>query len=204
LIPESKRTSWRFHAVAAGDTLESVAAEYRISAAELAGANQLTPGGGIAGTEGLVIPLAPVAAPAFQTRIYVVRRGDTLVTIADRFGVSLSELRRWNGIASGTRVEPKRRLRVAEPAPLTHVTTGRHLTAASSDETPKPASHAKTGTPTARDARTGVASAATGKTTRNSPTAASRHTHPGASKTKSGAGSMKTHQSASAAKASSQ
>jgi len=45
-----------------------------------------------------------------------VRRGDTLVTIADRFGVSLSQLRSWNGIPSGVRVAAGRRLRVAEPA----------------------------------------------------------------------------------------
>ncbi len=30
LIPEDKRNSWRYHAVAAGDTLASVAREYRV------------------------------------------------------------------------------------------------------------------------------------------------------------------------------
>ena len=41
LIPEDKRNSWRYHPVVAGDTLASVASEYRVSAAELAAANQL-------------------------------------------------------------------------------------------------------------------------------------------------------------------
>jgi membrane-bound lytic murein transglycosylase D len=47
--------------------------------------------------------------------LYTVHRGDTLVTIADRFGVSLNQLRRWNRVA-GIKIAPGRRLYVAEPA----------------------------------------------------------------------------------------
>ena len=65
-----------------------------------------------------------------RTRLYIVRRGDTLVTIADRFGVSLSQLRRWNAIPSGIRVEPGRRLRVAEPAPVRTSAAHRRRTSA--------------------------------------------------------------------------
>ena len=104
LIPESQRNSWRYHPVVAGDTLASVAEEYRVSASELAAANQLTPGDSIASVEALVVPVPPAAEPSAHTRLYTVRRGDTLVTIADRFGVSLSQLRRWNAIPSGIRV----------------------------------------------------------------------------------------------------
>ncbi len=115
LIPEDKRNSWRYHPVAAGDTLASVAEEYRVPAAELASANQLGPGDSIAGVSALVVPVAPTPELMARTRLYIVRRGDTLITIADRFGVSLSQLRRWNGIPSGIRVPPGRRLHVAEP-----------------------------------------------------------------------------------------
>jgi membrane-bound lytic murein transglycosylase D len=48
--------------------------------------------------------------------LYTARRGDTLVSIADRFGVSLDQLRRWNKIPAGIKVEPGRRLHVAEPS----------------------------------------------------------------------------------------
>jgi membrane-bound lytic murein transglycosylase D len=120
LVPESHRDSWRYHAVAAGDTLDSVALEYRVTAGQLATANQLDTAQSIAGLEALIVPVAPVAAPSLHTKLYTTRRGDTLVTIADRFGVSLSELRRWNGIPSGIHVEPNRKLHVAEPAPVTH------------------------------------------------------------------------------------
>jgi membrane-bound lytic murein transglycosylase D len=130
LIPEAKRNSWRYHPVVAGDTLAAVAQEYRVPVAELASANQLNPTDSIAGIEALVVPVALVAEPLTRTRLYVVRRGDTLVTIADRFGVSLSQLRRWNTIPSGIRVEPGRRLHVAEPGPVRASTTHRRRTSA--------------------------------------------------------------------------
>jgi membrane-bound lytic murein transglycosylase D len=124
LIPEARRNSWRYHPVIAGDTLASVAEVYRVTAADLAAANQLTAGDSIAGVEALVVPVPPAAEPSARTRLYTVRRGDTLVTIADRFGVSLSQLRNWNGIPSGVRVAAGRRLHVAEPTPVS--TSSRH------------------------------------------------------------------------------
>jgi membrane-bound lytic murein transglycosylase D len=121
-VPEAKRDAWRYHRVAAEDTLASVAREHNISIAELATANQLRPADSLQGVEGLVVPQAPAAAPA-HVALYTVRRGDTLVTIADRFGVSLSQLRRWNGI-TGIKVEPGRRLYVAEPVSVSHASRG--------------------------------------------------------------------------------
>jgi membrane-bound lytic murein transglycosylase D len=117
-IPETKRNAWRYHRVAAEDTLASVAREHNVSIAELAAANQLRSSDSLQGVEGLVVPQAPAAIPA-RLVLYTARRGDTLVTIADRFGVSLSELRRWNGI-TGIKVEPGRRLHVAEPVSVSH------------------------------------------------------------------------------------
>jgi membrane-bound lytic murein transglycosylase D len=114
LIPEARRGSWRYHSVEAGDTLASVAREYRVQPAELAAANQLKESDSLEGVEALVIPVPPAAAPSTRMVLYTARRGDTLVTIADRFGVSLAQLRRWNSV-TGTRVEPGRRLHIAEP-----------------------------------------------------------------------------------------
>jgi membrane-bound lytic murein transglycosylase D len=51
--------------------------------------------------------------------------GDTLVTIADRFNVSVEDLRRWNHLSSST-VRPQHTLYVTEPvhlAPSAHVRT---------------------------------------------------------------------------------
>ena len=125
LIPEAHRNSWRYHTVVAGDTLAGVAQEYRVSVAELASANRLTAEAGLSGVEALAVPVQMSAETSAHTRLYTVRRGDTLVTIADRFGVSLTELRRWNNIPSGIRVAQGRRLRVAAPPPV-RASSSRH------------------------------------------------------------------------------
>ena len=114
MIPEDKRSAWRFHAVTAGDTLASIAREYRVTPAELATANQLDMDASLQGVQALVVPVPPTVVHSTHTRLYTVRRGDTLVTIADRFGVSLAELRRWNRL-TGIKVAPGRRLHVAGP-----------------------------------------------------------------------------------------
>jgi membrane-bound lytic murein transglycosylase D len=115
-IPESKRTSWRYHRVTADDTLASVARTYHVTVSDLADANQMREDQSVSGMEALVVPVAPVATPSLRTLMYTTRRGDTLVSIADRFGVSLNQLRRWNKISSGIKVEPGRRLHVGEPS----------------------------------------------------------------------------------------
>ncbi len=128
-IPESKRDSWRYHRVTADDTLASVAREYHVQLAELAAANQLHESDSLDGVEALVVPVPPAAAPSSRAMLYTTRRGDTLVSIADRFGVSLSQLRRWNHL-SGSKVPPGRRLHVAEPAHLIRTRSAHRRTAA--------------------------------------------------------------------------
>ncbi len=118
-IPESKRDSWRYHKVAPDDTLASVAHTYSVSVSTLAEANQLEADAKLNDVEALVVPVAPKAALSAHTVYYTTRRGDTLVSVADRFGISLTQLRRWNKLsATGTRIEAGRRLHVAEPAVL--------------------------------------------------------------------------------------
>ena len=77
-------------------------------------ANQLSADESLAGIEALVVPVPPQAEPSARARLYTVRRGDTLVTIADRFGVSLAQLRRWNAFRPGSGWNGQR-LHVAEP-----------------------------------------------------------------------------------------
>jgi len=136
-IPEGKRNAWRYHRVADGETLASVAREHRVTVAELAAANQISSSDSadsLAGVEALVIPLAPVASSSARTLLYTVRRGETLVTIADRFGVSLSQLRRWNKM-TGIKVEAGRRLHVADPSTAPRATAHSHRRGGSQTDT---------------------------------------------------------------------
>jgi membrane-bound lytic murein transglycosylase D len=133
-IPEGKRNTWRYHRVTAEDTLASVAREFHVGVGELAAANQLRESDSIQGIEALAVPVAPAVAMSTRMSLYTARRGDTLVTIADRFGVSLDQLRRWNKI-TGVKVDAGHRLHVAEPSSVArNSTTHRHGSAATSHE----------------------------------------------------------------------
>jgi membrane-bound lytic murein transglycosylase D len=147
-IPVPHRTAWRYHRLAAGDTLASVARDFHLTIASLEEANQIHVAkgeeadakAGIAGPEALLLPLAPVAAPSTRTMLYTTRHGDTLVTIADRFSVSLDQLRRWNHL-TGNKVVPGEKLKVAAPAGsiartiTSHKSKGAHATSSASHET---------------------------------------------------------------------
>jgi membrane-bound lytic murein transglycosylase D len=188
LIPEEKRNCWRYHTVVEGDTLVSVAQEYSVSPGSLATANQIRSGDSLTGMQALVVPVLPAAEPLTRTRLYTARRGDTLVTIADRFGVSLGQLRRWNNIPAGTRVEPGRRLHVAEPPPPART----------------PSRHRRTSTTAAKSSmgtRTGGSAAGPRRTAASSKAAASDSGRPPASKVPSKAAGGTTHKPSSTAKA---
>jgi len=141
LIPENKRTGWRYHRVKEGETLASVAHEFRVSTGDLASANKLEETATLKGVDALVIPSAPsvaasrgatAAAAAAQYTTYTTRKGDTLVTIADRYGVSLDQLRHWNKL-KGTKVGAGKRLRVADAASTPRSSRSRHADAAESN-----------------------------------------------------------------------
>jgi membrane-bound lytic murein transglycosylase D len=121
-IPEEKRASWRFHVVRSGETLDGIAAALHAHTSDIAKVNGLEADDGIDTGDELVVPVAGAVASAGPQR-YALRRGDTLITVADRFGVSVEELRRWNHLSSNL-VKPGSSLAVVEPvklAPVTHV-----------------------------------------------------------------------------------
>jgi membrane-bound lytic murein transglycosylase D len=127
LIPESKRNSWRYHKVTPEDTLASIAHTYSVSVSAIAEANQLDHTDKLDGIEALVVPVAPAAVSSAHTVYYTTRRGDTLVSVADRFGVSLTQLRRWNKLPStGIKIDAGHRLHVAEPTVVRVSSRSRH------------------------------------------------------------------------------
>lgn len=115
-IPEDKRRYWRYHKLAAGESISDLARTYHVSASEIAFVNQLSSSDDLSGVDALVIPVAPASSPSSaRTAMYRARKGDTLVTVADRFGVTVDQLKRWNRLNT-TALTPGRSLYVAEPA----------------------------------------------------------------------------------------
>jgi membrane-bound lytic murein transglycosylase D len=115
-IPEEKRGTWRYHEVKAGETLASIANDLHAQPSAIAEANQVSLSAAVQEGDELVIPIAGSAASTHPSR-YTTRRGDTLITIADRFNVSVEDLRRWNNLSSSA-LQPGRSLAVAEPVRL--------------------------------------------------------------------------------------
>jgi membrane-bound lytic murein transglycosylase D len=129
-IPEANRASWRFHVVKAGETLDEIAASLHGHATEIASLNDVTPGTPIEAGDELVVPVAVASVSAGEQR-YTPRAKDTLVTVADRFGVSVEQLRAWNHLGAGHLV-PGKPIYVSEPmhlAPGMRATRGRHSAA---------------------------------------------------------------------------
>ena len=180
-VPEAKRNAWRYHRVLPEDSLASVARQYRVTVDALAAANQLGSDESIAGVEALVVPVAPSAPPAARTQPYTVRNGETLVTISDRFGVSLNQLRRWNNI-TGIRVQPGRRLHVADPASAPHTVSRKHRVGGSQSTT-RARSTAPTKGATAESPATGARRRSVAPSAKHAP---ARHTGAAASSKRSG------------------
>ena len=103
-IPPDMRVWWRYHKVQAGDTLASLAHTYRTTPKAIAEANNLEDGQGLAPDSKLTIPIAPgkhastedTAAYAHRLTRYKVRKGDTVQTVADNFGIPPAMVRKWN------------------------------------------------------------------------------------------------------------
>ena len=100
-IPPEKWVSWRRHRVEPGETLTSLAKQYKVTAAAIAAANSLGNSSALTPGDKLIIP---AMQPASETKghlvRYRVRKGDTLGGIADQFSVSTDELRKWNALKS--------------------------------------------------------------------------------------------------------
>jgi len=103
-IPVDKRVWWRYHKVQAGESLAAIARTYHTTPQAIAAANELGMGSGndaLVPDARLIIPIAPgkaadVSTYARATTRYKVRKGDTVESVAENFGVSEKMVRGWN------------------------------------------------------------------------------------------------------------
>ncbi len=105
-IPADKRVWWRYHKVQSGETLSAIAHTYHTTPQAIAEANGLESesGSGVqtpAPETRLIIPIAPgkqtdTSTYARALTHYKIRKGDTVESVAENFGVSAKMLRSWN------------------------------------------------------------------------------------------------------------
>jgi len=123
-IPQDMRVWWRYHKVVPGDTLASVSRTYRTTSQSIAQANNLEADADLDAESKLIIPIAAgkhVAAEqagSYSKRAtrYKVRKGDTVASVADNFGVPATMIRKWNHL-KGNSVQGHRVLYVRLPVP---------------------------------------------------------------------------------------
>src|SRR3954464_7956542 len=99
-IPANKRVLWRYHKVESGETLASIAKKYRTTPAQISNVNGLEEDDVQAETR-LIIPMtgsrdSDTGVFSKRPTRYRVRKGDTVLSVADDFGVPPERLRRWN------------------------------------------------------------------------------------------------------------
>jgi membrane-bound lytic murein transglycosylase D len=117
-IPKDMRVWWRYHRVNRGETLTAIARQYHTTSAAIAEVNNLRDGE-LEAESKLIIPVTPgkrggeVAYAKRPTR-YKVRKGDTVLSIADDFGVPAAKIRKWNHLG-GNRVRAGHVLRIYRP-----------------------------------------------------------------------------------------
>ena len=98
------------HVVQRGETLEEIAADHRVSVSALVRANRISDPDRIYVGQRLTIP--GKQARASSGRRYQVHEGDTLLSIASRFGSTVASIVRANGLDDPNRIYVGQRLRL--------------------------------------------------------------------------------------------
>ncbi len=110
-LPENERILFHHHVVESGETVSRLAQRYDVSIDAIGEANNLSDRYTIRLGQSLIIPVSGIVnresgaaytEPATDRRpsSYRIRSGDTLSEIADRFGLEVADIRRWNQMTS--------------------------------------------------------------------------------------------------------
>lgn len=142
-VPASERISFQQHKVSKGETLGVIASRYGVSVTEVQRMNRITNPNRIYVGMDLVIPApgmkgmpmgppppskpkalastaggssAKAAVPQSKKVTHVVRKGEALSAIAERYGAKTSDVMRWNGISNANKIYVGQKLTLYEKA----------------------------------------------------------------------------------------
>ena len=132
-VPPEERISFQRHKVAKGETLGRIAQKYGVTVQELQDVNRIRNANRIYVGMELVVPVqgmptgasvtlassaggnSSASAPRSTKVTHVVQRGQSLSTIAARYGVSTADLMRWNKISNANKIYVGQRLSLVQP-----------------------------------------------------------------------------------------
>ena len=131
-LTQQPLVSWQAYRVRQGETVTQIAAKFALPVETLRSVNGLGTRNTLPANHALLVPAQRpsdatvesvvntvfTTVPSGRTFYHTVRHGDTMGSVARRYGVSADDLRRWNGLAQNA-VKPGQRLRVT-----TDVVTG--------------------------------------------------------------------------------
>jgi membrane-bound lytic murein transglycosylase D len=142
-----------------GDTLAEIARRYHTTAAAIAEANNLEDGQ-LAKDSRLIIPVSPAKSAAGEAESgtavlryskhpthYTAHRGDTVLSVADQFGIPAGKIRQWNHL-KGNVLPAGRSLTIFKPSseaavePATGAASRRRGRPAAAHATPQHGAHA--------------------------------------------------------------
>lgn len=106
------------HTVADGDSLTSIAGQYKVPETYIERLNEgrtasLQPGDTLRVPTGDVSQLRAGLGSELEKRVHRVRSGESLWTISRKYGMSVSQLARLNGISTKAMLQPGQRLQVS-------------------------------------------------------------------------------------------
>ena len=126
--PQVKLVSWKSHQLRRGEHLDKVAGQFGLSSDELKRINGISKNKNIAGGGTILVPDAKASAdislagngkpeseiPAPGVLRVKLMKGDTLASLAEKYGASTEQLEQWNHFKPGHKISPGQTLIVQQ------------------------------------------------------------------------------------------
>lgn len=104
------------HQVQDGETLFSIASQYRLTVSELQQLNQLAETAVVMPGQQLKLPVVKPSGDVKLPASYQVQEGDTLFSVAYKFNLELASLLQWNQMTAATQLQSGQTIILRDPA----------------------------------------------------------------------------------------